>query len=176
MTRFHMLAAAAGIAACSVSTGFAAEAVLPTADSVFTKWGEAEGWTVYVDETRKSCLIERIDDAGNVVQMGLTQDHDFGYVGVFTQADLGFDSGKEKVILSLDGNLYEGEIQRKTKNLSDGYKGGYVLSQNAQFIEDLQKKYEMTVNPEHQNSFTVSLAGSLKAIEAARDCTKEQMS
>ena len=31
--------------------------VLPSAESIFTKWGEESGWTIYADRSRNSCLI-----------------------------------------------------------------------------------------------------------------------
>lgn len=164
-------AAIAVMSALAAPAAFADE-VLPGSDG-FTKWGQEGDWTVYVDVGRKSCLIERVDENENVMQMGLTKDHTFGYVGVFTKADVGLTSGKEKIRLSLDGNLYEGELV-KTKHLSDGYVGGYVISKNLEFLSDLEKKHEMVVMPKHENAFTVSLDGTHKAIEAAIKCNEEQ--
>ena len=51
----------------------------------FERYGEVEGWKVFIDNEKKSCLIEAVDGAENVVQMGLTEDRGVGYVGVFTQ-------------------------------------------------------------------------------------------
>ncbi|MGV6803411.1 MAG: hypothetical protein ACWA49_04330 [Ruegeria sp.] len=129
-----------------------------------------------MDEDRGSCLIERVDENGNAVQMGLTKDHEMGYLGVFTQNDIGLKGKKDKIILSLDGNVYEAEAHKKTKNLAEGYTGGYILANNPQFVDDVMKKYEMTVFPEKAFAFTVSLDGTLKAIEAARTCNTEQNS
>ena len=38
----------------------------------FALYGEVEGWKVYVDNEKHSCLIEAVDAQENVVQMGLT--------------------------------------------------------------------------------------------------------
>ena len=167
------LLAAGTIVALSAGFAQASDGVLPPADATFTKWGEVEGWTLYQVAERKSCMAERVDANGNVLQMGLTPDHSLGYLGIFTQADIGLQGGKEDIFLDLDGNLYKGQIQKKSKHLSNGYTGGYVLAKDAQFIEDVMKKYEMSVMPEHENSFTVDLKGTFKAIEEARKCNEE---
>ena len=100
---FKRIVTAAALSTLAVTATFAADVgdVLPKAGAEFTKWGEAEGWTVFVDQSRGTCLIERVDAAGNVVQMGLTSSHEFGYLGVFTQADV---KPKDNLVhLSLDG-------------------------------------------------------------------------
>lgn len=173
MTFTRMIAAAGAVLSLTVGAALASDGVLPSADSVFTKWGDAEGWTIYQDETRKSCLAERVDDAGNVLQMGLTADHTLGYIGVFTQADIGLSGGKEKLLISLDGNLYEGEAQQKSKHLAEGYTGGYVVSNDPQFLSDVMKKYDMIVMPEQEGAFVINLDGTFKAIEAGRKCNEE---
>ncbi len=172
MLKFSFLAPAA-VATVFAAQAFAASDVLPSKDSTFTSWGEESGWTIYVDEGRGACLIERMDENANVVQMGLTKDHDFGYLGVFTQ-NAEVKNRKKPIVLSLDGNLYSAEAMPKTKNLADGYVGGYFLTNNPQFVEDVMKKYEMIVFPEDSYAFSVSLDGTLKAIEAARKCNMEQ--
>jgi hypothetical protein len=167
------LVASAAVATVFASQALAASDVLPSMDSTFTEWGEESGWTIYVDEGRGSCLIERMDENANVVQMGLTKDHEFGYLGVFTQ-NAEVANRKKPIVLSLDGNLYSADAKPKTKNLADGYVGGYFLTNNPGFVEDVMKKYEMIVFPEDSYAFTVSLDGTLKAIEAARKCNMEQ--
>lgn len=175
MTFRNAIMCAGLIAGFGVTQAFASD-VLPSENSVFEKWGEESGWTIYVDTSRNTCLAERIDASGNVVQMGLTANKEFGYLGVFTQADLDLKGGDEKIILSLDGDLYEAKAHKKTKHLPEGYTGGYILASNPQFVEDVMKKYEMAVLPEKENGFVVSLDGTYKAIEAARTCNDEQAS
>ncbi len=158
------------------ATAALASDVIPSENDTFTKWGEESGWTIFVDDTRGSCLIERVDANANVVQMGLTKDHEMGYLGVFTKNDIGLSGKKEEIILSLDGNLYSAEARKKTKHLAEGYTGGYILANNPNFVEDVMKKYDMTVFPEKEFAFDVSLDGTFKAIEAARKCNMEQSS
>ena len=170
------LVSALALSAIAATSALAIEAgdVLPKSGAEFTKWGEAEGWTVFVDQSRGTCLIERVDAAGNVVQMGLTSNHEFGYLGVFTQADV--KPKNNQVHLSLDGKQYYGDADAQTKRLKNDYKGGYILANNPNFVNDVMKKYVMTVYPEDANTFDVSLDGTFKAIEAARKCNEEQSS
>ncbi|WP_372580385.1 hypothetical protein [Ruegeria hyattellae] len=167
----NVIGSAALLTWLTAGAGIASE-VIPSADATFSKWGEEEGWTIYVDESRGSCLIEREDENSNVVQMGLTEDQKFGYLGVFTQADLKFKDGK--VHLLLDEKPYYADARAKTKNLAEGYKGGYILANNPNFVDDVMKRYTMIVMPEDKAAFQVSLDGTFKAIEAARKCNVEQ--
>ena len=142
----------------------------------FKKFGEVEGWKVFIDNEKMSCLIEKIDDAENVVQMGLTTDRGVAYVGVFTKSKTDIKRGdKEGVIIDIDGNLYVGEATEMRGNITKGYSGGYVLSDDPQFVDDIARKYVMTVFPEKEFAFAVNLEGTYKAIEMARECNKSLM-
>lgn len=142
----------------------------------FEKYGETEGWKVFIDNEKKSCLIEKVDAAENVVQMGLTTDRAVAYVGVFTKAKTDLKAGDtEAVVIDIDGNLYVGEATEMRGNITKGYSGGYVLSDDPQFVEDVARKYVMTVFPEKEFAFAVNLEGTFKAIEMARECNKSLM-
>ncbi|MGV6805491.1 MAG: hypothetical protein ACWA49_14930 [Ruegeria sp.] len=142
----------------------------------FERYGEVEGWKVFVDNSKKSCLIEAIDDAENVVQMGLTEDRGVGYVGVFTKAKTDIKRGeKEAVAILLGENLYVGEATGMKGNITKGYSGGYVLSDDPQFADDLAKQKVMLVFPEKEFAFTVDLTGTYKAMEMARECNEKQL-
>lgn len=167
-TNFFAAATVIGLLASQVAV---ASDVLPSSDSTFRMWGEESGWNVMVDEGRNTCLAERVFENGGVIQMGLTRDHEFGYFGVFTKnAEV---KKKEDIILSLGGNLYTGEARGKTKNLADGYVGGYVLTNNPNFVNDVMNQREMIIFPEETYAWLVSLDGTKKAIEAARKCNME---
>jgi len=166
---YHKTIAAGALVAALTATGAAAEAP-------FLKYGEVEGWGVFIDTEKKSCLIEKTDNFGNVVQMGLTKDRSIGYVGVFTSAKTEIKKGKSKaVLISLDGNLYAGEATGMRGNITKGYTGGYVLSDDPQFLDDLARKYTMVVFPEQAYTFSVNLAGTYKAIDLAKTCNQAQL-
>ncbi len=157
------IAAAAAALTVALSTTLAAE--------TYTKFGEVEGWKVFVDVEKKSCLIEAVDSAENVVQMGLTEDRSVGYVGVFTKGETAIKKGsKEAVAILIGENLYVGEATGMRGNITKGYSGGYVTSDNPMFVKDIEQQYEMVVFPESEFSFIVDLAGTKKAIAMAREC------
>ena len=162
----HFLAAALFMAALTTAAN---------ADT-FLKYGEVEGWKVFVDEQKKSCLIEAVDDLENVVQMGLTEDRGVGYLGVFTKGATKIQKGDEEAVAILIGeNVYLGEVTGMRGNITKGYSGGYVLSDNPQFVKDIEQQFEMVVFPEKEYAFSVNLAGTKKAIEMARECNTKQL-
>jgi hypothetical protein len=142
----------------------------------FLKYGEVEGWKVFIDQEKKSCLIEAVDEAENVVQMGLTEDRGVGYLGVFTKGETSIKRGESETVAILIGeNLYLGEAMGMRGNITKGYSGGYVVSDDPQFAEDIAQQYVMTVFPETDFAFTIDLSGTKKAIEMARTCNQEQI-
>lgn len=142
----------------------------------FLKFGEVDGWKVYIDDTKKSCLIERMDEAGTVVQMGLTEDRGVGYLGVFTTAETGIKAGdKDNVIVLIGENLYKGIGTGMRGNITGGYSGGYITSDDPRFVEDIANQREMIVFPESRYAFVVDLTGTKKALELARKCNAEIM-
>jgi hypothetical protein len=141
----------------------------------FANYGAVEGWNVFVDNDKKPCLIERVDDAGNVVQMGLTADSKFGYLGVFSKGNTGVKKGaKEEIFLDIDGELFSSASTGMKGNITEGYSGGYILANNQVFIDAVKTKYIMTVFPKEDAMFTVDLHGTYKAMDMARKCNREQ--
>lgn len=159
-------------------TALTAAAVLAAgaaAADTFTKYGEVEGWKVFVDAEKQSCLIEAVDEAENVVQMGLTADKGVGYLGVFTKGETDIVRDQtEGVAILIGENIYVGDATGMRGNITEGYSGGYVLSDNPQFAEDIAQQYEMVVFPEKEYAFVVDLTGTKKAMEMARACNQEQ--
>ena len=147
------------------------------AEEKFLKYGEVEGWKVFIDQDKKSCLLEAIDEAENVVQMGLTQDRGVGYLGVFTQGETTIKADEtEAVAIMIGDNLYIGDATCMRGNITQGYSGGYVLSDDPQFAKDVAQQYEMIVFPEKEYAFVVDLTGTKKAMEMARECNQKQIS
>ncbi len=142
----------------------------------FPGYGAVEGWNVYIDTEKKSCVVETKDDFDNVVQMGLTTDRGTGYIGIFTKAKTNIKrDSKEGVALLIGENLYIGEATGMRGNITKGYSGGYVLTDDPQVYDDIRKAHTMTVFPEKEFSFIVDLSGTAKALELARKCNTEQL-
>lgn len=154
---------------------FVALAATTASAQAFEKYGEAEGWNVFIDAEKQSCLIEKVDDFENVVQMGLNADKTAAYVGVFTKGETKLKKGEKEAVAILVGeNLYLGEATGMRGNITKGYSGGYVLADDPQFIDDIARQYTMTVFPEKEFAFVVDLTGTLKAIDMVKKCQSER--
>ncbi len=164
-----MKTTAAALVATIAATGAMAE-------SKFTHFGSVEGWNVFLDHEKNSCMIETKDDFDNVIQMGLTADRSVGYIGVFTKAETNIKKGqKEAVAVLLGENLYVGEATGMRGNITKDYTGGYVLTDDPEIVTAIQKEYTMAVFPEKEYGFIVDLKGTYKAIEMGRECNSKAM-
>ena len=157
-----------------MATAASAEVLSPGSDT-FAEVAKEGPWTIYADANRKSCLIEAMDTAGTVVQMGLISDKTLGYVGVFTPTDVGIKDGAEQAITILvNDHAYSGAAKMREHGLSEGYQGGYFLANNPQFIEDMMAGQQMIAFADQSgNGVAFDLTGSRNAIEAAASCTQQ---
>ena len=170
MKLFKALLTAASLALISTSA-VQAESPLPRSGDKLVKFGDVGDWTVYENTTRGDCLIVT-EDGNGAVQMGVTAENKgLGYLGVFTKQDIGLGKKKNsKIFVSIGGNLYEGVATQVSEHLKGGYMGGYILSNNPQFREDVAKKYKMIVFPDTIGAFVVDLTGTFNAMKMARKC------
>lgn len=168
-----LIACTLAIAVTGASAAVAQQGVLAPGDDVFVEYGKVGGWTIYGDQDRGTCLIEGVDDNGNVVQMGLTDQAGVGYLGVFTRQDVRIKDGALRdVTIVVNDHIYRGTAQEMKRNVSDGYQGGYVLVDNPDFLRDLQEGLFLTAWPEANDGggVVVDLKGSHKAITEAIAC------
>ena len=171
MKRISLLAAAA--LAMTGSAAFAQGPVPESSDalSVFSKNGE---WTIYADNSRNTCLAERVDPVGNVMQMGIMPNQTEGYVGVFTPAEIEVQP-KQKIEIAVDGTIFTGEARGLVSlGLSKQYKGGYVVSNSPDFVNAIANGRELVAFPNVSGSFIVDLTGTKRAIENIRKCHQAQ--
>ncbi|PSL20967.1 hypothetical protein [Shimia abyssi] len=162
------------IATCAVAATAAFGATTAMAEK-FVGYGKVEGWNVYVDTEQNTCMIETKDDFDNVVQMGMTKEPGIAYIGVFTKEKTDIKKGdKQGVAILIGEELYFGEATGMRGNITKGYSGGVVLTDNPEVFDAIAKEYTMTVFPETSYSFFVDLTGTYKAIEMGRKCMSEQ--
>ena len=165
-----------GAALCAVLAGpvFATEEaledVLPVAGDEITEYRQAGDWVVFANNSRANCFMTK-SDASGAVQMGLTKDGEYGYVGAFVKG-AEIVEGEKAIAISGNGNMYFGE-SNSAVNLSDGYNGGYILSNNITLRYDLRKADEMYLFPDAPYSATVNLKDARKAIFEVQECTKK---
>lgn len=171
MKRISLLATAALLMAGSAAL---AEGPVPESSdslSVFSKNGE---WTIYADKSRNTCLAERVDPAGNVMQMGIMPSQTEGYVGVFTPAPIEVKP-KQKIEIAVDGTIFAGEARGLVSlGLSKDYKGGYVVSNNPDFVNAIANGRELVAFPQSSGSFVLDLTGTKRAIENIKKCYAAQ--
>ncbi|MFY0691304.1 MAG: hypothetical protein JXR14_05195 [Paracoccaceae bacterium] len=99
----------------SASVAHASDAdVLPTVNDEIEVFRNAAGWTVYKNITSQSCFISRSDEVNSAIQMGLTRDKEFGYVGAFVK-DFEPEEGAKAIGVIVNGNLYVGESRPQTE-------------------------------------------------------------
>ena len=159
MPNFRTLIVAALVALSSTIAAHAqTQNPLPLATDVLVRYGDdIEGWTIYANKTRGDCLIVRSDGPSSV-QMGVTANQEVGYLGVFTKEDIGLQNGTQsKVFISIDGRHYGGAATSTSGELTRGYSGGYILSDDPNLKRDLAKRYKMTVFPETKAAFVGAL-------------------
>lgn len=171
MKKFNLICAAVAFAVAAPA--FAGdEDVLPMSTDEITMYRNAGDWSVHQNLTRKTCFISRSGENGGLIQMGLTKEEDYGYVGIFSK-NLDVEEGIKEIAILVNDNVYVGHSKGVTHNLEGGYKGGYVLGQGKEFRMDLEKGEELIAFPDSPYVYIVNLKGSSNAIYEARKCTNE---
>lgn len=171
MKKFYQTCAAVAVVLASPALA-SDQDVLPSSEDDISIYRDAGPWTIYQNNTAKTCLIAQKGPNGGLVQMGLTATGDYGYIGAFAQgADV--EGDVKDVAVLVNDNVYLGEAKGVNQNLGDGYKGGYILTDNPNFVKDLEKEGEMVAFPDAPFSYTINLDGAKNAIYEARKCTDE---
>jgi hypothetical protein len=145
--------------------------VLPEASDEVERYRAAGDWTVYANSTRKTCFMTRLYDNGGAVQMGLTKDGDYGYIGVFVKG-AEVEGDIRDVTALINGNTYTGKGYPAT-HLEGGYQGGYILANNTKLRHDLAQGEEMVAFPDTGYGVIVDLKAAGNAIFEVRKCTEE---
>ncbi|MEP2530113.1 hypothetical protein [Shimia sp.] len=159
--------AAAMMLAASLATA-ADENVLPTSGDSIETFLSSKYWTVFKNKTRGSCFIEWRSQ-NSVVQAGLTASQTAGYLGAFLK-DFEPAEGEHQTSILLNGNRYVGTATTVSRSLSGGFKGGYIVFDNPNFVRDLEEAREFVAFPESPRTVTVKLKTPKNAIDRAREC------
>jgi len=168
----HIFALTTTLALMTGSAAFATDVsdIVPAAGDKLTVYKQVGDWTVYADADRESCLIERSDDDGNAMQMGLTKDLSATYVGVFTKKDIKIEPS-QPIAIAVDGEVYTGESYGiRSGQLQGNYSGGYVLSNDPDFVTAIAQGRKLLAFPEKPWFFIVDLTGTKRAIDEAKKC------
>lgn len=162
------------VAAGSVAHALEMSDIVPAHDDQLETFKKVGEWTVLANKTRGDCLIERSDDLGNAMQMGLVKGGGAVYLGVFTKQPADIEPNTP-IQIAVDGQVYAGEAYgAKSGTLAGDYKGGYVLSQDPEFVNAIAQGRELVAFPDKKGVFIVDLTGTKRAIDEARACLKAQ--
>jgi hypothetical protein len=161
----------AGLTAATMALSASAFAqTLPETTDGFSPYGEVEGWRVFSNAETGHCLVER-NDGTNAVQMGLSADNQFGYMGVFTTNPIEAADGMvDEIAIEIGDRRFSGEFAVRSGSLTQGFNGGYVRTQDEEFINAVADEYTMTVFIEDLDPFEIDLTGTMAAMEAGREC------
>ena len=167
--RLTKLTAIAAFAIMTASSAIARDPV-PEANDTFELYGEVDGWKIYKVLELESCLAEIKDEAGNVLQMGLTKNHKHGYLGVFTLSDAEIRN-RERIEIDIDGYVFDGRVKKiKSRKLEGDYSGGYVVVKDNNLATAIAEGQTLIAFPKRSSAFSIDLTGTKKAIEEGRKC------
>jgi hypothetical protein len=170
MVTYTSTLCAAIFLAATTTASLASDSPIPKSSDSFSEFSTVEGWTIYADATTRTCLAERTDDMGNAMQMGVTSDHDYAYIGIFTLADIDVENEGD-IAIAVDGRIFVGQTTGiKSGKLKGDYSGGYVLTNNPDMVTAIAEGRELIAFPDRPVAFVIDLTGTKRAIEEARKC------
>lgn len=147
---------------------------IPSATDTFTRYGRAGDWNIFVNNSRGTCLAERVSEE-SVLQMGITNPERYGYLGVFTKAPTEARSGAvSEIVLEIDGRRFVGGVTEAAGNVSGGFSGGYVVSPEVGFVEAVSAAPSMVATVAGREPLVIDLTGTRRAIDAVRACDAAQ--
>lgn len=167
--------------ACAMVLASAASAqdIVPTGDETFAKWGDSAGWSIYIDEPRKSCLMQKFNGTDAIVQIGLSENKKLAYLGVFGKVEPAVRETHKnaRTVIMIDDAQFEGKLRRFNKSDAE-FHGAYVTTKDMDLAENViasaQTAREAIVLSDSQLDFSVDLTGSAEALNAAKQCLAEQ--
>jgi len=166
----HMAIAVTGLVAAFASFS---DPPMIHAQTVHEKWGEAGDWEILIDpDVGNGCYMERTMEDGTLVQVGYVPDRNGGFFAAYNAAWTGLEDGAEGTVrFDFETSLFEGGYVSSVKS---GMSGGYAYFNNPEFIKEFGKRNEVSITGEKGNTFAFKLTGTMKAINAMRNCDAEQ--
>lgn len=146
--------------------------VLPTTMDEIKTFRNVSGWTVYQDKTSKSCFFSKGTEDGNaLVQMGLTKNSAFGYIGLFSKG-VEPETKAENIAVVINDNIYVGMVNQ-VRQTANGYHGGYLVGLTEELRKDLNNADEIVAFPDTPYIYIINLKGVKNAIFETRKCMEE---
>lgn len=170
----RLLTAFAAASLAFATPVIAAEDILPSKSDEISADRKAGAWTIFRNETSNTCFASYESEDGYVVQFGFAQDAQNGYIGLFSK-DLEVEEGTSEIAIVVNETLYTGEATGLAANLS-GYQGGYIIVNNPEFVNDVEKGKQIVAFPDSPRAYVISMKGAKNAVYLVRKCTEELQS
>lgn len=144
-----------------------------TSNTPHQKWGESGGWAIYIDpDVGNGCYMEKTLDDGTLVQVGILPDRDGGFFAAYNAAWTNIEDGATGTVqFDFGPSLFAGEYVAVFKN---DIPGGYAFFNNPEFVKEFGKRNTVSIEGNKGNALDFKLTGTLKAINAVRNCDAEQ--
>ena len=143
------------------------------AQTTHEQWGESGEWRILIDPlVDNGCYIERTMDDGTLVQVGYVPNRNGGFFAAYNAAWTGIEDGSSGTVqFDFERSLFGGEYVGVTR---DGLPGGYAYFNNPEFIKEFGKRDGVSITGDKGNALEFKLTGTMKAINAMRNCDAEQ--
>jgi len=137
----------------------------------YTVYGQAGDFNGFADTDRNTCFVERHDENGSVLQIGVSESRNSAYIGVFTQANIDVEA-ESFTTVHIDGMVFHPtSYGAKDGRLIDGYQGAYLKVTNEDFA--IATGSEMEVAPQDPSfNYIVSLEGVTEAMTMGYECNQ----
>lgn len=145
------------------------------AAEMFTKYGSAAGWDVFINaKMGPGCLIAKQNSAaGTQAEIGIDATANLrGYLALYSKKPKNVTAGEKlSVVFDIDGEKFTGVA---TGQEMEGFDGAVVPFNNLDFIYGLAKKKALTITATGRNPIVLSLTGTDDAFKALRECQAAQ--
>ena len=157
------------VSACA----YGATAQTEQAEAPRNKWGESGDWVILIDPSvGNGCYMEKTSDDGTLVQVGMVPDRNGGFFAAYNAAwSIIEDGAAGTVQFDFGSSLFGGEYVGVVKA---DIPGGYAFFNNPEFIKEFGKRNEVSIKSDKGNALNFKLTGTMKAINAVRNCDAEQ--
>lgn len=143
------------------------------AQTAHEKWGQAGEWEILIDpDVGNGCYMQRTMEDGTLVQVGFVPDRNGGFFAAYNAAWTDIENGAAGTVqFDFEASLFGGDY---VGSVVDGMPGGYAYFNNPEFIKEFGKRDAVSITGGKGNALDFRLTGTMKAINATRNCDAEQ--
>ena len=138
-----------------------------------TPWQSIDGWDIHIDTSENNaCFAQRLLDDGTTVYFGFDASLSGGFFAIHNPAWTNVEQGQTgEVTFDFGNEIFAGQA---VGTLRDGIPGGHAYFNNPAFAEAIARYVTVTITGARGATFSLSLTGTYKAVEAVRACQSAQ--